>query len=478
MVAVSSSRWLSSRFPRARRVSCQGRFLSSDIIRREKAALLRALELDKKKKAVKKDPPSKAARRTSFANDKDSSKSKPRREKLTMDEFFANLDKSNVVEPIPPRGRSSEMKNSNRRDSQESSSIQPINRFGNGGISAPRADMRSFFDEVNAIMEKKRALDNPKDSATSLNSGLSSIVSMGNNDVASGDSSVTSSPSQRIGRRPSILDMLPPPAKERGPDAYEEEAFDQYSELLDTTIESPKFLRQHTKKPLEGPEAESVIAWLRAEEPVVTSHLPQLQRALEGRLELDVIKGEKSMKDSDLRTDLAEQEAKFMDQLGWTKQQYSVAVGALASMGVMCAKRATAPPLEIAWQKLKEAGYKMNKDVLHNYLYVSSTFSLKSPRMLPPIRSGGSILDFLDGLGSSGKKDNTAATLQPAEENRNEVDGIDVSMEVALCHDMLFEPTEQSTSIRVRMLVSQGKAKEAEQLLDSSMVGEHEQISS
>jgi hypothetical protein len=47
---------------------------------------------------------------------------------------------------------------------------------------------------------------------------------------------------------------------------------------------------------------------------------------------------------------------------------------------------------------------------------------------------------------------------------------IDVTSEVAVCHDFLFEPTEQSMSIRVRMLVSQGMPREAEILLDAFAV--------
>ena len=51
-------------------------------------------------------------------------------------------------------------------------------------------------------------------------------------------------------------------------------------------------------------------------------------------------------------------------------------------------------------------------------------------------------------------------------------DTIDVASEVALCHDFLYDPSEQSTSIRVRMLVSQGRAKDAERLLDMNTVGD------
>ena len=60
----------------------------------------------------------------------------------------------------------------------------------------------------------------------------------------------------------------------------------------------------------------------------------------------------------------------------------------------MCAKKATGAPIDIAWQKLKEAGYEMEKDRIHNYLYVSATFSTRSI----DLSSSGvpSIIDYLN----------------------------------------------------------------------------------
>ena len=51
-------------------------------------------------------------------------------------------------------------------------------------------------------------------------------------------------------------------------------------------------------------------------------------------------------------------------------------------------------------------------------------------------------------------------------------DEIDLSAEVALCHDFLHEATEQSTGIHVRRLVQLGKANEAEALLEATVVSQ------
>jgi hypothetical protein len=166
-----------------------------------------------------------------------------------------------------------------------------------------------------------------------------------------------------------------------------------------------------------------------------------------------------------------------MEHYGWNDKQYMAATGALTNVGNLCAKRATAPPVEIAWQKLKEAGYKMDKEVLHTFLYVTSTFSSSSysstrSRLSLKNREKSSLVSFLDDTTNNYSKPTVFPTNKDAgpSDAFEEEEWMDVSTEVALCHDLLYEPTEQSTSIRVRMLVAQGNAKEAEKLLDSSEV--------
>ena len=129
---------------------------------------------------------------------------------------------------------------------------------------------------------------------------------------------------------------------------------------------------------------------------------------------------------------------------------------------------ATGAPIDIAWQKLKEAGYEMEKDQIHNYLYVSATFSTRSIELSS---SGGeSIIDYLNRDTNSAiepKKEKIQSTIDNDEETEAL---IDTTGEIANVQDLLYSPTEQSTSIRVRTLVSQNRIKEAEQVLESTGV--------
>mgnify|MGYP000093484543 CR=1 FL=1 len=61
---------------------------------------------------------------------------------------------------------------------------------------------------------------------------------------------------------------------------------------------------------------------------------------------------------------------------------------------------------------------------------------------------------------------------QSNKEQQNQSNQIDFPTELALYHDLLFEPTEKSISLRVRRFVSQGNAEEAEKLLDSFPSGD------
>jgi hypothetical protein len=165
----------------------------------------------------------------------------------------------------------------------------------------------------------------------------------------------------------------------------------------------------------------------------------------------------------DLEGEIMAQKEKFQQQQGWNKAQYYLATRALQRLGNICAKKASGPPAEVAWEKLKEAGFCLRQEIVQNFLYVISTFSANS---YSTFSTKGSVLDFLEKNAEDESKN--SAKDEPLEE---EV-GSDLATEVALLHDILFGASEASTSIRVRKLVSQRRAAEAEMLLDSNMVGE------
>jgi hypothetical protein len=353
-----------------------------------------------------------------------------RNAKTTLDDFFANMDGSGTTS-LPKQTRS---RGASHSSFENVSKTSP-------SVAEKKVDMSSFFDEVDAIMEEKKA---------SIQSHESGKLGQ-QRDLFSSSGSTGKS---------SIFDMLPRPEKPTSPNAYEEEAYEQYSDMLERVLENPKFQKKHRKRPLKDDEIRTVIEWLKSDEPVVRCNLPFLESALKGEITED-----QDVKAAEIfRGELTAQKTTLMEHYGWTPQQHNAAVGGLVSIGNMCASIATAPPLEVAWQKLKEAGYKMDKETLINYLYVASTFSVRSTSSLSI--KGGSILDFLNGTDDGGQENNE--TEKESEDAETIV--VDSASEIATCHDFLFDPSEQSTSIRVRMLVAQGKPKEAERLLDTNSV--------
>ena len=433
--------------------------------------------------------------------------------KLTLDEFFANLETAQKNE-----ASSESATQKNRRvgitatsEHRERSRVKLHckNEDRKSEVEdreAPIADVGSFFDEVNALMQCKET-----EASSKRNRKLSTnkVYSRASSPTLRASMSEIIPPINTISKKngvPSRLEMEKALHYSSNP-----ESWDQYCELLDEVIEGPKFLTRFRSKKknigeddIEGTrKIDQIVEWLRSDIPFVDTHLPTLDFTLKGEAADENEKAGADSKKKDgadgvrsrtrgrytnrsesIRKDLNAQKDRFIDETCWTKMQYDVATGALEALGGLCAKKCMAPPLDIAWSKLKELGYAMNKkDVLHNYLYVSSTFSL--PRRRPfttkenlensdeisdaSVNDGDrgdgeslpSLLDFLKG---------TAHLSSGVGENDDSKDELDVSAEVALCHDFLHEPTEQSIGIHVRRLVRLGKASEAEKQIEETMV--------
>lgn len=357
-----------------------------------------------------------------------------------MDEFFANLGTTSNSKP--PRRRSG------KQPDQERTGSTLVSSVAQEESTTGKVNMSSFFDEVNKIVAKNK--EESERAAT-----VKDATASGQEWPLRDGSSSTSSPS--------ISDLLPQ-NRIRGPDAYDEDAFDQYSDILDTILTNPGFRRTRSQVGLDDQKLASVEEWLRAEEPVVNCSLPTLESFLDTNnpVELDEDTARRA-----LREDLRVQQSGFLEHHLWNRTQYELAIKALLRLGNFCAKKATGPPAEIAWEKLKEAGFQMNKEMLQNYLYVTSTFSSWSSPRLP--LKGGSILDFLDEVSDEKSYEIPEASK---EEGPDEILGknVEVATEVALCHDILFGASEQTTLTLVRRLVLQGKAAAAERLLESSAV--------
>jgi pentatricopeptide repeat protein len=131
---------------------------------------------------------------------------------------------------------------------------------------------------------------------------------------------------------------------------------------------------------------------------------------------------------NDFQEQIKRQSQKIEDEGKLNSHQRQLALRALSYMGDYCAKKQTSLPLYVAWDKIKEAGLTPRNHALSSYLYMLSSQN-----------------DIDDIVSSS--------------------DGSDITGEVATFHDVMYEPTENTVSIRIKSLVRQGKAAEAEDLL-------------
>ena len=267
----------------------------------------------------------------------------------------------------------------------------------------------------------------------------------------------------------------PKPAapRHRSPNAYPLESVDQYWEILEDVLARPKAQKKHTAKPIPDEVAHPAFDWLRSEEPVegLEVDLPSFARALEeGLTTPGVQQGERNQQEKrEFAEEVQRQRERFCEKMGFTEEQARVAEGALLQVTNICAKHAKGLPLDVIWNKVKESGIRYQQ-FLHNMLYVSATFSTaslgarrKRQSKFGHLTGVTSILDALDPVLEA--TDNDDGTVESG------ISFVDMTDEIAIYHDLLYEPTEQTINVRVKLLVAQGNAAEAEALLDANASG-------
>lgn len=131
----------------------------------------------------------------------------------------------------------------------------------------------------------------------------------------------------------------------------------------------------------------------------------------------------------DFRHIMSEQKQHFLNQTGWTEANYNFAMRTLTYMGDYCAKTQSPGPLLVAWHKLKEAGMVPRENCISTYLYVLSLWN----------------------------QNNQTTSLEQE----------DISEEVAIFHDLLYEPNEKTATLRIKYLIANGDATGAEELLNA-----------
>jgi hypothetical protein len=255
----------------------------------------------------------------------------------------------------------------------------------------------------------------------------------------------------------------PPPVN---PNAYDEDAYRQYRDLIDDVVNDKRFSRLHTRKPLTEEFLEPIRSWLQADETEVEYSLPLLQSSVKEGLSSKLTDDELQTLAASFRKELDNQRELFLKTNQWSEKQYEQAKLALVLLGNLCAKRARSLPLDVAWEKVKEAGMIMDGSAVDNYLYSCTVYSGRQKAGPLAPSSGESVLDMLSAT-------STTTESKPTEEEQKVEDEeyiVEVPEEVATFHDLIYEPTEQSVTIRIKALVAKGDAHGAEALLNKFLV--------
>lgn len=313
----------------------------------------------------------------------------------------------------------------------------------------------SFFDQVDEMMKDQNSQSEHAVGPTSVEAATLQAT-----DISAASKSSLSNNTKAPEK--SLFDVfkIPEPAPKRSPTAFDAVACEHYQTMLNQIMSSDKkFRRQHTANPIGEQEAEPVIAWLQSEEPNLPTDLSLFRQALQQGVNTTTAPGSKRSKEFVGETE--SQRSRFITGMGWNGRQYKMAKGTVLQMANICARQASGQPLDVLWEKIKEAGI-VDQKILQGLLYVSATFSTGNRRKRARYgRIAGLVtLDVLD--------------TDPASDESNDEDEdlVDVTDEIAIYHDLLHNPTEQSISIRVRLLVAQGHAEAAERLLDAQSEGE------
>jgi hypothetical protein len=129
-----------------------------------------------------------------------------------------------------------------------------------------------------------------------------------------------------------------------------------------------------------------------------------------------------------IRNRLTHQKEVFMQQSRFTPAMYELYGRCLIYMNDLCAKRQVKAPSLPAWLKLRECGLTPRENAISTFLYVLSMQS-------EDLKFGNDVL------------------------YRN------VSLDVAIFHDLLYSPNEKSALVRIKALILEGDAKSAEKVL-------------
>lgn len=222
--------------------------------------------------------------------------------------------------------------------------------------------------------------------------------------------------------------------------------FDSYREAIQEVLGAKRFRRKKKQEDLD-----IVTAYLLNNDQVVSVHLPTLLQSSS----LSSLSHSSSREQLRItfEKELLAQKCKFMTATNLTSTQHQHLVLALSSLGDICAKRALSQPLRIAWHKIKETGAVPRVNSMNTYLYVVAIAGTSV--------SGDNFANtYSSRVGIRSNNNNVVASTSKSNVNVN------LTGEVATFHDILFQPTEKSITLRIKHMVEQGNAAGAEALLE------------
>eukprot|EP00592_Proboscia_alata_P011396 CAMPEP_0194385956 /NCGR_PEP_ID=MMETSP0174-20130528/83507_1 /TAXON_ID=216777 /ORGANISM="Proboscia alata, Strain PI-D3" /LENGTH=986 /DNA_ID=CAMNT_0039174605 /DNA_START=542 /DNA_END=3499 /DNA_ORIENTATION=- len=269
--------------------------------------------------------------------------------------------------------------------------------------------------------------------------------------------------------------------------SYDHHQYMDYKKAVLDVLQSKKFMSKKSPEVLEA--IQNYVLLDHQLELIETGDIRKGSsdpvEALDGITQFLQNNGTKALNsDGGLRTALMNQSSKFTARMKFTPEMFTATGQAFMVLADRCAKTADASPLFVAWQKVKESGITLRESTLSTWLYVAgnSVSFFSTSDSYNGSSSSGSIFGnvFNDTSISSNRNSSLSSLLgdlpplqplissqqhHPNEKPTAPEHHIDIPGEVATFHDLLYEPTEKSISLRVKGLVRRGEVAEAEALL-------------
>ncbi len=393
-------------------------------------------------------------------------------------------------------------------DIMEKGAATVKNKNSTGECNTFTASMNSLFDTMSIEKHQKSKTNISKGDGTEM----TTMTTIAIDDNSSKET-----------KKKSIFDTFPIIDKmknnEDNANRFDRHSYEQYETMMSELVYSERYRRKRSRRFYDDEILQPVIDWLLKDERFIPYDYHILMEAIEGGIvtspndsedkeditQSDNFSGnsstssnmtldKKSMRKSfrvevstkgsqsqQFLEQLQEQRQSFMEKSGFTNQQYDHAVRAFNILSSRCAKIGSTSSVSIAWEKMKEAGIIPASDAMTSYLYVSGMMTASGLFRMPPSLENAHLTAAAATTASNhlssvlnilGTANNLETTRLPNKndnetENNNPSGRIDLPTEIAVFHDLLFEPTEKSISLRVKRLVSQGNASGAEELLNS-----------